>query len=87
MATDLALKSWEILVQGWSGTNAHIIQPQSDNLCRARTLSALAHGFRDRRCRAGASEAELKPVAVILRTISPVDCMRDSVLTTSVEHP
>ena len=29
---------------------------------------------------------QLKPVAVILRTISPVDCVRDSVLTTS-EHP
>ena len=33
--TDLALRSWEILLQGCSRTNDHIIEVQSDNLCRS----------------------------------------------------
>jgi SAM-dependent methyltransferase len=36
-------------MQRCSRTNARIIEAQSDDLCRGRTLSALGHGFRDRR--------------------------------------
>ena len=35
ISTDLALRSWEILAQGCSRTNAHIIDAESDDLCRS----------------------------------------------------
>ncbi len=78
MATDLALKNWKIWYNG-AREPTPILSGRSLTVCAGSERCHLfGHGFPDRDPGRGASDVQLKPVAVILRTISPDDCMGDS---------